>query len=241
MPLTIVCGMLIYAAITKHQKRKKIFFITGLSLLLFFSNDFVANEVMTAWEVEAKPIASLKKYKLGIVLTGTTMHRFPDDRVYFLKGADRVTHTVQLYKDGLIGKILISGGSGRLRGEPEPEANKYRKVMLLMGVPDADIIIENETRNTHESALEVKKMLDQIMLRGSDCLLITSAFHMRRSLACYRKVGLQMDSFATDFYTYPRDYHVDAFVVPRVEAIAVWHKLVKEWVGFVAYKVAGYI
>lgn len=210
-------------------------------MLLFFSNDFIANEVMRAWEVETRPIASLKKYKLGIVLTGTTMNHFPDDRVYFAKGADRVVHTVQLYKAGLLEKILISGGSGRLIGESEPEANKFRKVMVLMGVPDSAIMIENETRNTAESAQEVKKILEAGSFKASDCVLITSAFHMRRSLGCYRKAGIDLDSFSADFYSSVGDYTIDAFLIPKIEALSIWHKLAKEWVGFVAYKMAGYL
>lgn len=241
MPFTIVCGVFVYALITKNQRRKKWSFIAAVFMLLFFSNDFIANEVMRAWEIEARPIASLKKYHLGIVLTGTTMNHFPDDRVYFAKGADRVVHTIQLYKSGLLDKILISGGSGRLMGESEPEANKFRKVMLLMGVPDSVIMIENETRNTAESAQEVKKILAEQGFQGSDCLLITSAFHMRRSVACYRKAGVDVDTFPADFYTTPRNYHIDTFIIPKIESIVIWHKLVKEWVGMVAYKIAGYI
>jgi uncharacterized SAM-binding protein YcdF (DUF218 family) len=241
MPFTVICGCLLYALLTKNQKNKKRFYLIGISMLFFFSNDFIANEVMRAWEVETRAIASVKKYRLAIVLTGTTMNHFPDDRVYFTKGADRVLHTIQLYKAGLIEKILISGGSGRLSSESEPEANKFKKVMLLMGIPEASIIIENETRNTAESALEVKKILATTGFEGEDCVLITSAFHMRRSLACYKKAGIALDSFSTDFYSHPREYHIDSFLIPKIESFLVWHKLVKEWVGFVAYKFAGYL
>jgi uncharacterized SAM-binding protein YcdF (DUF218 family) len=241
MPFTVMCACFLFSWISKNQKWKKRSFVAAMIMLLFFSNDFVANEVMTAWEIEARPIASLKKYKLAIVLTGTTMNHQPDDRVYFSKGADRVTHTIQLYKLGIVEKILISGGSGRLLGESEPEANKYRKVMLLMGVPDEAILIENETRNTAESAIEVKKILEAGAFEGKDCVLITSAFHMRRSLACYRKAGVNLDSFSTDFYSYPRDYNIASFLVPKIEAISIWHKLAKEWIGFVAYRMAGYL
>jgi uncharacterized SAM-binding protein YcdF (DUF218 family) len=89
-------------------------------------------------------------------------------------------------------KIMISGGSGRLIGEVEPEANKFMKAMVMMGVSAEDIFIENDTRNTYESAARVKPMLDSLNFRAENCLLITSAFHMRRTLACYRKVGLNM-------------------------------------------------
>jgi uncharacterized SAM-binding protein YcdF (DUF218 family) len=242
MPLTLVVIFLFLFVFVRSQKWKKVFFWIGFGLLLVFTNDIIANELMNWWELPATAYQETKPRKLGIVLTGTTMAKEdPDDRVYFNKGADRVTHTIQLYKLNLIEKILISGGTGRLVGEDEPEADKYRKAMIMMGVDSADIIIENETRNTYESAVAVKPMLSELNYSYDDCLLITSAFHMRRSLACYRKAGVNIAYFTTDFYTHPRVYYVDSYIFPRIEALVIWQKLFKEWIGFAAYKVAGYV
>jgi uncharacterized SAM-binding protein YcdF (DUF218 family) len=242
MPLTVVCALFLLSVVLKNQRWKKITFWSGFSLLFFFSNSFVANEIMRGWEIKTPAYATMRPHKMGIVLTGATIPFLqPDDRIYFQRGADRVTHTVQLYKLGLLEKILISGGSGRLTEAEEPEADKFQRAMIMMGVDSADIMLENETRNTHESAVEVSKLLDSLNFRSEDCLLITSAFHMRRSLACYEKVGLALEPFSTDFYAHPGHYHIDAFIIPKVEALAIWQKLIKEWVGFVAYKIAGYI
>lgn len=242
MPLTFICLCLLASVLIRQTKWKKRFFFTGLILLFLFTNEFIANELMRAWEIKPVPFASMRKHKLGIVLTGATLPRLePDDRVYFQRGADRVVHTVQLYKLGLIEKILISGGSGRLIDIGEREADDFRDAMMLMGVPDSVITIENETRNTHESAVEVKKLLDRLGIPTSDGLLITSAFHMRRSLACYRKVDLELEPFSTDFFSHPREYHLDALIVPKLDALVIWHKLTREWVGFIAYKLAGYV
>ncbi len=242
MPLTIIFLMLVASALVRNEKWKKRLFWTSLISLFIFSNDFLANEVMNVWEIKATPYSAMYPHEMGIVLTGATIPFIePNDRVYFSRGADRVTHTVQLFKLGLIKKILISGGSGRLSGEEEPEADKFKSAMILMGVPEDSIILENETRNTAESAIQVKKMLGTMNIKAEDCLLITSAFHMRRSLACYRHQDVALESFSTDFYTHPRSFHLDVLLVPRVEAMNVWNKLIKEWVGFVAYKLAGYV
>lgn len=113
--------------------------------------------------------------------------------------------------------------------------------MILMGVPEEDIWIENKSRNTGESPIAVKPMLDSARVRPEDCLLITSAFHMRRSLACYRKAGLPLEPFSADFYAHPRVYYPDVLFIPQVEAMYLWQKIIKEWVGMAAYKLAGYI
>jgi uncharacterized SAM-binding protein YcdF (DUF218 family) len=242
LPLTLIVAFFILFVFVKSQPWKKRFFWTGFVLLIFFSNDFISNEIMRVWEVDTKPFNEVQRHQVGIVLTGSTLPFIqPDDRVYFGRGADRVTHSIQLYKLGLIKKILISGGSGRLLVQDEPEANKFKKVMLMAGVNEMDIIIENKTRNTYESAVAVKKILDSMHVEAEDCLLITSAFHMRRSMACYRKAGLLMESFSTDFYGVPDKRFFPTILIPSVQGLVIWEKLFKEWTGLVAYKIAGYI
>jgi len=243
MPLVIICICFLLHVFIKRKDWKKRFFWLAFGMLFFFSNDFIANEVMMAWEPDATPFIDIKrKYEYGIVLTGVTNPELkPRDRVYFSKGADRVTHAVQLYRLGLVKQIIISGGRGRLIDIGEQEADDLREAMLVMGVPIDDILVENFSRNTFESAQEVKKMLEQRNVKSSNCVLITSAFHMKRSIACFRKANADMDTFTTDFYTHRRVFTPDVLLIPKIEAIFVWQRLFKEWVGFVAYKLAGYV
>lgn len=242
MPLTMIVGCFLISLLVRHKVWKRRLWIAGLVLLIFFTNSFIANEVMKRWEVQTPAYKSMRDYQLGIVLTGAVIPQLqPDDRVYFMKGADRVVHTVQLYKLGLIDKILISGGSGRLIDIGEREADRFAEAMVLMGVPDSVILVESLTRNTHESAVAVRDILERLEYSDEECVLITSGFHMRRSMACYRQAGLSPDSFATDFYAHHHGYDLDDFIVPKVDALIIWHKLVREWVGFVAYWIAGYV
>ncbi|HCW09255.1 MAG TPA: hypothetical protein DGG95_18010 [Cytophagales bacterium] len=241
MPFTIVCVALVLSLFVKKSITKKRFLIFAITLLIFCGNDFITNEVMTWWEVPVTLMKDVKNYSWGIILTGVTKYDTgPRDRVYFSAGADRVTHAIQLYKMGKIKKILVSGGSGRLNAPERTEANEIADVLLLMGVPKEDIVIEDRSRNTHESAVEVKKILEG-KSKPSDCLLITSAFHMRRSAACFAKVGLPMDCFSVDFHSHKRKFTLDVLLIPSEEAFHNWQILAREWMGMVAYKLAGYI
>ncbi len=242
MPLTIVTVLLVLGVVLRNARWKRRCLYGGLALFLLFSNPFLANELMRAWEVAPTAYKSIGPRKVGVVLTGATIPDIePSDRVYFHRGADRVIHAVQLYKLGLIESILVSGGVGRIIENVAPEAERFREVMIMMGVPPDDIIIETQAANTHENAVEVARIIHQRGIEPSECLLITSAFHMRRALACFRNEGIAMDPFATDFYAYPPVYYPDAFLIPDADALKVWEKLFKEWIGMVAYKVAGYI
>lgn len=241
MPLTIVFVLLGLGLFLKNTRWKKRCLYAGVVLLLFFSNGFIANELFRAWELPARSFETLKPYRMAVVLTGVVSQgRDPDDRTYFRKGADRVTHTVQLYKLGLVEKILISGGDGRLLGPARPEAELLREAMVVMGVPEEVILLEENSDNTHENAVFTAQMLKKLGVAPDECILVTSAFHMRRAIACFRKQGIEMEVFPTDFYSEPR-LHPDAYIIPKPEALILWQKLFKEWIGLVAYKVAGYI
>ncbi len=242
LPLVIIVVSLLLSAILRKASWKKVFFRIGLGLLLFLSNDFIANEVFKAWELPAVPFNEVnKKYEWGILLTGVTRSQSqPSDRVHFGRGADRVIHTVQLYKLGYIKKILVSGGSGRLIDIGEVEADLIASALVTMGVPEEDIVKEGESRNTYESAIAVKKILEG-KFTPEQCVLITSGYHMRRSLACYKKAGWNTDTFSTDIVSHKRNFTFDSFIVPGLDALVMWQTLIREWVGMIAYKMAGYI
>jgi uncharacterized SAM-binding protein YcdF (DUF218 family) len=241
-PLTAICLSFAGSLAVRNPKWKKKFFIAGLILILFFSNEFIANELMRAWEVRVTPFAEItRKYEYGILLCGVAKSEVgPRDRVYIGGAADRVTHTLQLYKLGIIKKILISGGSGRLIDIGEREAEELGSLLQLMGVPQADIVLENGSRNTHESAIEVRKILEPITT-PQQCLLVTSANHMRRSVACFSKTGWPVEPFSTDFLSHDRKFTLDVLLLPKLEAIIIWQVLIKEWTGYCAYWAAGYL
>jgi uncharacterized SAM-binding protein YcdF (DUF218 family) len=211
-------------------------------MLLFFSNDFIINEVLTLWEVQARPIESFKEnYDVGIILTGVTItDKKPADRTYFHKGADRVIHPVQLYKMGKIKKILVSGGSGRLVDVEIREAESIARVLKDSGIPEEDIILEMNSNNTHENAKYTAEIINE-QFSNKKLLLITSAFHMRRSKACFDKQGLITEVYPADFYTFERRFTPDVLLVPSAYALSKWETFVKEVVGMAMYKMMGYI
>lgn len=241
-PLVVLILLLIVSWIIGNPKWKKRIRITIVALAFLFTNDFLTNEVIRLYETPVAPLSKIKKqYAWGIVLTGvTSTNKVLNDRVYVTSSPDRVNHSFMLYKKGIIKKILISGGSGQLLDGSYSEANQLLGLYLSMGVDSTDLLIEGRSRNTHESAVAVKEMLDG-KTNPSDCLLITSGYHMPRSSACFRKVGWACDTFATDIKFHKREFTPDVLIIPKVEAMLVWNALVKEWVGLIAYKLSGYI
>lgn len=243
MPLTIVILLLLAGmAFYKTRLGKKLLWF-GMGLLLFFSNQYLANYAMYLWEPQFKVIGDLPEYELGIVLTGVTnLNKTAYDRTFFNKGADRATHTMQLYKLGKIKKILITGGQGLNPTNTNAEADLLADFMVIAGVSKEDIIIENKAVNTRENALFTKDKLEELRFDlNSKSLLITSAFHMKRSKGCFDKVEIPTVTFPVDYYASDPQVTFKSLIQPSPDALRNWHILVKEWVGLLAYKLSGYI
>ena len=109
----------------------------------------------------------------------------------------------------------------------------------MMGIPEQDFIIETESRNTRENAVFTKQVLDK-EIPGGNFLLITSAFHMRRSLGCFNRAGMKVDYYSTDRFSGPRKFEFDNLFIPNSQAFESWKMLIHEVTGFIVYKISGY-
>ena len=238
MPLTLIVAAFLLSVFIKRYR--KTFFWIGLGLLLFFSNQFISNLVMHGWEVSPVPIASLDHYPVGIVLGGLTTDKEPRDRVHITGSADRVLHAIQLYREGKIRKILVSGGSGHLLGDSLSEAALLWRVLRLSEIPKRDILIEDRARNTRENALFCADLLGGASSK-KEYLLITSGYHMRRAEACFQKAGSSVQPYSTDLRSDEIKFTPDLLFIPSTAAMAQWEIVIKEMIGMLAYGVMGYL
>jgi len=226
----------------KNLKWKKTMKITAISIFLVFSNTVIFSELMTKWEIHGVKIKDVKQYDLGIVLGGMFEYNNDLDVLSVRTHADRIWQAITLYKKGKIKKILISGDSGYVSDRGLKEAIQLKEVLVDWGIPETDLLIETKSKNTHENAHETKMILNRSYPHLEKCLLITSGFHMRRSIACFKKENLNCDTFSTDLMTGPKsNYYWDQYVVPNLEALFGWNRLIKECVGYITYSVMGYI
>ena len=113
-PIIWVLFILLAAWYTKNQKRKRVLFITGVLLLLFFSNPFIIQQVISAYELKPVELAPTARYDAGIVLGGFVSYNKKDDKGYFNAASDRFIQTALLYKKGHINKIIVAAGNGIL-------------------------------------------------------------------------------------------------------------------------------
>ncbi|MCP4456821.1 MAG: YdcF family protein [Cytophagales bacterium] len=221
--------------ITKNPRRKSRLRIVAVIFILLFSNPWLSHVVIRSMEEE--PVQLQKNYRIGIVLSGMLESGITiTDQIHLAQGADRIIEAVRLYNRGAIQNILISGGKADINFPEENEGEKLVELVRSMGVPDSAIMLENQSHNTFENAKFTGRLLAN---DTSDLLLITSAFHMKRALACFTKQNIKVDTYPVD-YRAPSDFRW-AHMVPKSSALENWNMVIKEIVGLIAYKVAGYI
>jgi uncharacterized SAM-binding protein YcdF (DUF218 family) len=238
-PLLWVFVLLLLSLIFK--KKSRAWLVGALMVFIFFSNPLLSNYVMDQWELPATPKENIPLSEVGIVLTGALSHDPElEEQLHFNDAADRLTEAMVLYREGFIKKILITGGSWAIQDQAFQESEVMKSFLVINDFPEEDIIIESNSRNTHENALYTAKVLKEQNLLDRRHLLITSAFHMRRSLGCFAKEEVNVIPYPVDF----RSSHVlldIGWLLPAPGAFSNWNMLIKEWMGIVAYKIAGYI
>ena len=95
---------------------------------------------------------------------------------------DIARRAAELYHQGYAPKILFTGGLGRNTEGllPEPEAVRFAKVAMDCGVPEADIILEDKSRNTADNILFTKALLEERNIRHDHILGVHQPFMERR-------------------------------------------------------------
>ena len=96
----------------------------------------------------------------------------------------RVEYGVRLYREGVAPVLLLSGGGNG----PEPEAEIMRRIALALGVPQAALLIEPNSRDTLGNADEAALLLRAHGLRT--VVLVSDRAHLRRAAPLFRLAGV---------------------------------------------------
>ncbi len=222
-----------------RKRNKRLFWAIGV--LYFFSNSFVVDEFNRAWEIQTVPISDLPKCKVGVILGGFTTYDPTFDRVEFHGSADRLIMAHVLYEQDVVEKLLISGGSSKIINNQFREADNVAKYLSEIHFDSADLWIDREARNTYENALYTQQILEEKKVENQPFVLITSALHMRRSMAIYKKQNMKFIPFSVDRKSGPRKFDLEHLLVPSSKALNSWNSLLHEVVGYISYWFAGYV
>jgi uncharacterized SAM-binding protein YcdF (DUF218 family) len=156
----------------------------------------------------------------------------------FDEGGERMTQAVILAKRYPQARVIYTGGSGSLTGgPPSTEALRARNLMEAMGVPPEQVTIEDKSRNTDENARFTAAILHPEP--SQRWLLVTSAFHMPRSMGLFEKAGFHVIAYPVAFRT--KSEGDLEFPFDPAWNLRVFQTALHEWIGLVAYWMTGRI
>ncbi len=134
-------------------------------------------------------------------------------------------------------RIVFSGGNANLiADDAAKEADYALSVFESLGIPKARLIMERRSRNTQENAAFSKAAADP--KAGERWLLVTSAYHMPRSVGLFRAAGFAVEP-------YPVDWRIGGYgdlVTPSIFAVEGLQRTdaaIREWMGLIAYRISG--
>jgi uncharacterized SAM-binding protein YcdF (DUF218 family) len=151
------------------------------------------------------------------------------------EAADRMVEAAILADRYPAAKVLISGGWGQFLGTADGDAAVAPRLLELLGVSAGRLVLETRSRDSYENALFAKELANP--QPGETWLLVTSAFHMPRATAVFRKVGFEIVPWPTDYRTTGRE-GLSLFPVGGMDKFAT---ATREWIGLFAYWLAGRI
>lgn len=171
-----------------------------------------------------------------ILLGGGLQGRVPGwvDRPEMTTVADRLWFADELYRAGRAPRIIISAGSDPRGGEIEADA--MAQLLEALGVPRAALLIDARSRDTAQNARYSSDLMREGRLHTA--LLVTSALHMPRALATFRKHGVDVTPAPADFTAPPVGAWPQRWL-PSTSALDVSSRALKEYVGLWAYRLRG--
>jgi uncharacterized SAM-binding protein YcdF (DUF218 family) len=237
-PFNWLLLLMLWFLLTKNKDRKRKLGIALVVLFLFFSNPYIIYKIVLSWQYPLKEMKVNEYYETGILLAGFVGFETKTKQGYYGGASDRFIQVVRLYKLGHIKKILVTGGSGSIWRQQYKEADFVKEQLQQMGVDASAIVIDNQSRNTYENAVNTKILLDSLQLKPP-YLLITSSMHMKRSLKVFQKQGMNPVPYPCNFRAIPNAQTFGEVTMPSIRAFDDWDAFLKEAAGLLIYKITG--
>lgn len=240
-PLTWVVALLVGSCFAKRKGWRRGLLIGGLATLLIFTERPLLQWARYAQCRDyAEQQAPDRHYSVAIIMGGFGNMNEDCGQMEPLdnRGA-RLWEPYRLWQMGIVDRLMISGDATiSVDKQGRSTATAFRQYINELGMADSCLILEQHARNTRENAIYSIAILDSLGYTDKDCLLVTSATHMNRSLSCFQTEGWSPDVFAVNIYSKPHPKAKE--FIPQWRTLTEWQEVVNEWFGNIVYQIMGY-
>jgi len=241
--LTALIAILAFASPSPRRLRWIRFLaLTSLILFLLLANPFLSRTLFGLLEIQAAPFDPdpSRRFDAIVVLSGGIYDKGslrPREQLSY-SSLLRTMCGADLYTRGLAPKIVLSGGDAKIFGRGPHEALEMKHFALRVGVPEDAILVEDGSRTTHESAVETKRLLGPASI-----VLATSAHHLPRSEALFRRQGFRVSPYPCSYGVRNRPGDLSDLtpfdMLPTVEGLFTSTGAIDELAGMLAYRLVG--
>lgn len=210
-----------------------------LSILFLLSTEIVSFSLIKGLErrYPAVDIHAVKADAIVVLGGGGRPKIHPRSHVEFNEGGERMFHGLRLFKAGAAPVVIVTGGGIDFILKGQCEGADMKELMVEFGMPPDSILIEGKARNTFENAVFTGKLMDEGKI-ARKIILVTSACHMPRSVAIFKKAGFEVIPAPADFLIEDKAYNWFS-LLPMAGNFFLSTQAIKEWAGILAYRVLG--
>jgi uncharacterized SAM-binding protein YcdF (DUF218 family) len=153
------------------------------------------------------------------------------------EAAERLTEAVSLARRLPMAKVVFTGGSAAIMGKRDVAAVEVGDFLVDAGVARERLVLEDVSRNTRENATLTRDLVKP--KPGSRWVLVTSAFHMPRSVGVFRATGFDVIAWPVDYRTagYSDLYRLGDGVDGGLRRLDT---ATKEYIGLFVYRFTGW-
>jgi uncharacterized SAM-binding protein YcdF (DUF218 family) len=234
------------AALSKRKKLSMVCLWMAVAVLFICGNERVVGMFSGALESRYQSPDLIPHADCVLVLGGGILSRIPPrSTVEVNEAGNRVLYAAHLYREGKAPLIICTGASPSGRLGERSEAADMAELLIMLGVPDEAIVTETKARNTHEHALNLCQFFATQHIKR--VLLVTSAMHMPRSMAVFRRFCPEIEFVAapTDFRSAGRVLvgWYDAFraFIPTPRSLLDCSDAFHEYFGLAYYRLRGWL
>ncbi|MBP6986578.1 MAG: YdcF family protein [Alphaproteobacteria bacterium] len=131
---------------------------------------------------------------------------------------------------------LVFSGGGAVANGQNNESSYMKALLPYLGVELSRVTFEDQSNNTHQNATFT---YDLIKPKSDEAwVLVTSAFHMPRSMALFRKAGWNVIAYPVDFHVSPHVSWLD-FSLSIASNLSMWSTAMREWGGMFSNYLSG--
>ncbi len=232
-PLVWIICLLVLAVWLRKPRLKKACRITALVIALLFSNSMLLDWFARQYQPAPVQLSAATQFSCGIVAGGFASPD-RDGNGNFNGAADRFIQALRLYKTHHITHIMITGGNGKKELKSFKEAAYVKQELMIMGVPDSAILLEDRSTNTAENAVNAKRLLDSAQL-PPPYLLVSSAHHLPRAKLLFDKAGVPVQPYPCN-YIAGRGIATAAGFLPSIQTLLTWPTFLKEAAAYCWYR-----